>query len=131
MNWARGDFSHTEIYDPEVVSYSYGIWPGGETETRGLEEVIAATTGWLESWQRPFVIEAQEFIEAGERIAVRVRWRGRSRWGGREVESENAHLWEFRDGKAIRFDVYRHHDAALAALRRPDDADLKPEDSAG
>jgi ketosteroid isomerase-like protein len=99
------------------VSCSYGIWPGGETETRGLEEVTAATTGWLESWQRPFVIEAEDFIESGSRVAVRVRWRGRARWGGGKVESENTHVWEFRDGRATRFDVYREHDEALSALR--------------
>ena len=114
--WARGDFSSTDIYDPEVLSRSYGIWPGGETETKGLDEVTAATTGWLESWERPFVIEAEDFIEAGARVAVRVRWSGRARWGGGKVESRNTHVWEFRDGSAVRFDVYRDHDRALAAL---------------
>jgi ketosteroid isomerase-like protein len=115
--WARGDFSRTEIFHPEVVSRSYGIWPGGETETRGIEEVTAASAGWLESWERPFVIEAEEFIESGPRIAVRVRWRGKARWGGATVESENTHLWELDGGQATRFDVYGEHEQALAALR--------------
>jgi ketosteroid isomerase-like protein len=100
-----------------VVSSSYGIWPGGEAETVGLDEVTAATTGWLEQWEHPFVIEAQEFIEGAGRIAVVVRWRGRSRAGGSVIEDENTHLWEFRDGKAVRFDVYRDRERALASLR--------------
>jgi ketosteroid isomerase-like protein len=112
-----GDFAHTEIFDPDVASASYGIWPGGETRTLGLDEVTAATSGWLEQWEHPFVIEAQEFVEGGGRIAVVVRWRGRSRLGGSEIEDENTHLWEFRDGKAVRFDVYRDREQALAALR--------------
>ena len=106
-----------------MLSYSYEIWPGGETETRGLEEVVAATAGWLEQWQRPFVIEAQEFIEEGGRVAVVVRWNGRSKWGGAEIESENTHVWEFREGRAVRFDVYRDREQALAALREAGDSD--------
>lgn len=114
--YARGDLSRRDIFDPEVVSHAYGIWPEGEAETHRLEELSASTSGWLESWEHPFVIEAQEFIESGSRIAVRVHWRGKARWGGGEVESENTHVWEFRDGRATRFDVYRDHEEALAAL---------------
>jgi ketosteroid isomerase-like protein len=79
-----------------------------------LEEALA---GWLEPWQRPYVVEAEEFIEEGERIAVMIRWRGSGRGSGTPMESEGAHLWAFRDGKAVSFEIYRNRDEALAALR--------------
>jgi ketosteroid isomerase-like protein len=83
----------------------------------GLDEVTAATSGWLEQWEHPFVIEAQEFVEGEGGVAVVVRWRGRSRLGGSVIEDENTHLWQLRAGKAVRFDVYRDRERALAALR--------------
>jgi len=76
-------------------------------------------SAYLQSWQRPFIVEALEFVEGDGRIAVRVRWKGTARSGGGQVESQNTHVWEFRDQRAIRFDVYDDHDEALKALRAP------------
>ena len=115
--WARGDFSRTDIFDPDIEQRGYG-WPEVRA-TRGLEGLSSHMTGWLESWERPFVIKADEFIEAGDRIAVLIRWQGRGKGSGMALESEGAHLWTFRDGKAVRYEVYRSREDALATLGKP------------
>jgi ketosteroid isomerase-like protein len=92
-------------------------------EASGLEQLGVVMAGWLQPWQRPAVIEADEFIEEGSRIAVLIRWKGRGRQSGTPMESEGAHLWTFRDGKAVRYDVYRDRGQALAALRGAGDPD--------
>jgi len=45
-----------------------------------------------------------------------VRWNGRGKGSGLEIEATGAHLWTFRDGLAVRFDVYRDREEAGAAL---------------
>jgi ketosteroid isomerase-like protein len=92
-------------------------------EARGLEELGVVMAGWLQHWQRPAVIEADDFIVQRSRIAVLIRWKGRGRQSGTPMEAEGAHLWSFRAGKAVRYDVYRDREEALAALRGAGDAD--------
>ncbi len=113
-DWATGDFSRAELFDPEVEMRGYG-WPE-DMQASGLEQLGVVMAGWFEPWQRPAVVEAEEFIVQRGRIAVLIRWRGRGRESGTPMESEGAHLWTFRNGKAVRYEVYRDRDQALAAL---------------
>jgi ketosteroid isomerase-like protein len=111
--WERGDFSR-EILSREVVSQNRGF-VDMDAGQHGLDEVLAVQRAWLEQWERPFRVEADEFLEAGDLVVVLVRWFGRGKGSGAEVESEGAHVWEIRDGKAVRWDVYRDRSEALAA----------------
>ena len=114
---ARGDFTHADVFDPEIVSCTHGVWPEEEAvETHGLAELGAELLGWLQQWEH-FTIEAGEFTEAGDRIAVTIRWKGRAKLGGAMMEGGGTDLWTFRDGKAVRLDLYVDHEKALAALR--------------
>jgi ketosteroid isomerase-like protein len=117
--WVRGDYSRADIFDPDVESASFGVWPEGDTTVRGREELSSLMEGWIRTWRRPLTITAEEFIQSGDRILALIRWKGTGRGSGVEVEAEGAHLWTFRDGKAVRFDVYRDRDEARAALEQP------------
>jgi ketosteroid isomerase-like protein len=116
--WATGEMARGDIFDPEVESHSFGVFPEGDISARGLEEVWSQMSEWLRTWQRPLRIAADEFIESGDRILVLMRWQGVGKGSGAEVEGEGAHLWTFRDGRAVRFDVYRDRDQARRALRK-------------
>jgi ketosteroid isomerase-like protein len=110
--WERGDFSR-EIFADEIVSQNRGF-VDMDSGQRGLDEVVAVQRAWLQQWERPFRVEAEEFLEAGDVVVVLIRWVGRGKGSGAEVESEGAHVWEIRDGKAVRWDVYRDRGEALA-----------------
>lgn len=119
--WGRGDFSRA-IFAEGITSHAQGFvdMDGGQD---GLEQVLAAQREWLRQWERPFAVEADEFFEAGELVVVLIRWRGRGKGSGADVEAEGAHVWELRDGKAVRWDVYRDREEALdAAGLAPDEA---------
>jgi ketosteroid isomerase-like protein len=105
-----------DIFDPEVESTSIGVWPEGERSVKGLEELWSLMSEWLRTWKRPLRITADEFIESGDRILVMIRWQGAGRGSGAEIEGAGAHLWTFRDGLAVRFDVYRDRELARSAL---------------
>jgi hypothetical protein len=51
-------------------------------------------------------IEAEEFHEVGDRVAVPIRHRARGGSRGVEVEIRIGHLWTVREGKIIRLEVF-------------------------
>jgi ketosteroid isomerase-like protein len=113
-DWARGDYMHGDMFDPSVEMDTFGM--GERMRASGREEVARTLAVWLSAWERPLVIEVDELIPRGDRILALVRWRGRGKGSGVSMEAGGAHLWTFRDGLAIRFDVYRDRDEARAAL---------------
>ena len=89
---------------------------GEPMRASGRDAVAAALAGWLSAWEHPLRIEADQFIESGDRILALVRWKGRGKESGVGMEADGAHLWTFRDGLVVRFEVYRDRDEAQAAL---------------
>ena len=112
--WAAGDYSSTEIFAPDMTMETYGM--GDPMRSESYEEFVDVMRDWLRAWERPIVVEPEEFIQAGDRILVLIRWSGRGKGSGATVEAEGAHLWTFRDGLVIHYGVYRDRDEARAAL---------------
>ena len=119
--WSRGDFSRAFFAD-DVVSRAYGFVDiDGMQE--GLEKVLESQRDWLRQWERPFSVEAEKYIPAGDAVVVLIRWHGTGRGSGVALEAEGAHVWEIRDDKAVRWDIYRDRERALA------DAGVRPEEA--
>ncbi len=112
--WAGGDYSRSDIFDSQMMLETFGI--GEPLRADNYEEFVDAMRDWLGAWEDPITIEAEEFLPAGDRILVLVRWSGRGKGGGAQVEAEGAHLWTFRDGLVVHYGVYRDRDEARAAL---------------
>jgi ketosteroid isomerase-like protein len=112
--WARGDYSRSDIFDPEMELEGFGM--GDPIEANSYEGFVAAMRDWLSAWERPLTVEAEEYIESGDRILALVRWRGRGKGSGAEMEASGAHIWTFREGLIVRCAVYRDRDEARAAL---------------
>ena len=61
-------------------------------------------------------LEPQEFIDAGDRVATRLRHRGRGKTSGVEIDEELYHqVATFRDGRIVRMEYVASWDEALAA----------------
>jgi ketosteroid isomerase-like protein len=59
-------------------------------------------------------LDAQEFVDAGDRVAVRLRYFGRGKSSGVEVETEMYHqVTTFRDGTIIRMEYVTSWPEAL------------------
>jgi ketosteroid isomerase-like protein len=112
--WARGDYSRSDIYHPQMKMESFGMGEPMRADT--YEGFVEAMRGWLSAWERPITIRAEDFIEAGDRVLVLITWIGRGKGSGVEIESSGAHLWTFRDGLVVDYGVYRERDEARAAL---------------
>ena len=49
----------------------------------------------------------------GDRVVVLARYIGRGRGSGVEIHQEGAHVFELRDGKVIRLEIYASRERAL------------------
>jgi uncharacterized protein len=60
--------------------------------------------------------EAEKFIEAPDgKIVVFIRASGRGQGSGVEIDNRIAHVWTFRDDKAVRLEAYENRAEALEA----------------
>jgi ketosteroid isomerase-like protein len=115
VEWGRGDYTrHAEFFHPKMKTETFGM--GDPIRADSYEGFVAVMRDWLSAWERPLTIEAEEFIQSGERILALVRWKGRGKGSGAEMEASGAHLWSFQDGVVVHYRVYRDRDEARAAL---------------
>ena len=103
-----------ECMDPQIE------WTEGEEVPerhvyRGHEGVLRQQERFEEAWES-FRIEPADFAASGDKLVVIVDLWGRGRGSGAEVEARAAHLWEFRDGKATRFEIYGDSERAMREL---------------
>lgn len=87
---------------PEVVTYH-----GPAEVARFLEE-------WRSGFEG-FGIEAEEVVDAGDRVLALVHQWGRGRDTGAAVESRTWQLFDFRDGKIVHCRGYETESDARAA----------------
>jgi ketosteroid isomerase-like protein len=114
---ALGDFwAIAPLLDPEI-SWDWGdemrLVEGSQVYD-GREGVEAATREWLKSWERAW-IEAEEFLDAGDRVVAFVHIRARPKHGGPEVSMHSANVWTVHNGMATSMKGYTR-DAALKAV---------------
>jgi ketosteroid isomerase-like protein len=59
----------------------------------------------------------QEYVDAGDRVATRLRHRGRGKGSGVELDQELYHqVITFREGRMVRIEYFAEWDEALAAV---------------
>lgn len=114
--WKRRDMEAVfRLYDPEV---EWDMTHSGVPDMsvyRGHQGVRAFFREWFEPF-REYYAEAEEFLDAGESVVVRVRQGGRGHASG--VDAEMSAYWQvyrMRGDKAVRVEIYRSRSEALEA----------------
>ena len=81
---------------------------------------MTASSSSSGSGSRPFEsyhAHAEDFIDAGEAVVVRIRQGGRGKGSGAEVEMPPYwQVYRLRDGRAVRIEVYSIEAEALEAV---------------
>jgi ketosteroid isomerase-like protein len=100
----RGDMEAVVAdMDEEIEWHQAQGLPHGGTY-RGLDAVRKAIFDPLDDeWWDDFRADPSEFIDAGDDVVVLGRYTGRAKATGRSLDVPFAHVWTFRDGKAVRF----------------------------
>jgi ketosteroid isomerase-like protein len=84
---------------------------------RGHAEVDEAMRQWIGTW-RPgtYRFKASDYRDLGNKVLVRCTESGLGRESGVEVRRVAFQLWDMRDGKAIRCEVFDREAEALEAV---------------
>ena len=107
-------------FDPAIKDFDPGIeWVMPEQQQsdsgRGPEAAIRFFEE-IDETMEELTLKPQEFIDAGDRVATRLRHRGRGKRSGVEIDEELYHqVATFRDGKIVRMEYFADWDEALAA----------------
>ena len=94
-----------ERFDPKIE----WIEPGGGRAPAGTysgsQAVAEKVFGLVPEHFEELRPEPEQFIDAGEHVAVVGRFRGRSK-SGAALDAPFVHVWKMQNGKAVRF--YNH-----------------------
>ena len=110
--FAAGDMSAIrESADPGLVTARY---EPDMTTWHGFEGFLRATADWTSDFDE-FSITADDLIDAGDRVIVRVHQRARGRSSGAVVEADFWFVHTLVKGKVTRLDMFATKDLALKA----------------
>jgi ketosteroid isomerase-like protein len=114
--WGRGNWTpRFDVYHPEME------W-GWSEEFPGLAGVYQDNAhpnprlrAWLSEWDGWHAVP-EDFLEIGDHVVVLTSHRGRGKGSGIEIRQEGAHVFELRDGKVVRLEIFASRDRALQSV---------------
>ena len=111
--WNAGDMDALrELYDPDVIARALEGWPepgpfvGRDAVMRQFEQLRA-------TWDADAVEPISDFIDAGERVVVRMIWHGAG--VGPEANLEFTHVYTVRQGRIFYVEYFWEDEALEAA----------------
>jgi hypothetical protein len=102
-----------ELMDGEIeyVNPDYAVESGRRYGHAGIRANVENMRMSFDFWR----FEPEEFIDAGDKVAVVGMFRARGRDSGLEIERRQSRLWTIRDGKVVRYQWFDGPDEALSA----------------
>ena len=111
--WNAGDMDACrELYHPDVILRTVKDWPepgpyvGREAAMEFFEELRA-------NWDRDVGVPITDFVDAGDRVAVRYAWRGTGH--GPDLDMELTLVFTMRKGRIFYQEFFWDHAEALEA----------------
>jgi uncharacterized protein len=102
-----------EHLHPDAVTFRAPPLPDAGTY-HGREGLLRAYADWIVDFE-DFVMTAEEFVDAGDRVVVEVVQRGRGQVSGAVVEGRFWFVYTVADGKVTRQDIFNARDQAFEA----------------
>jgi ketosteroid isomerase-like protein len=127
--WERGNLRpRFEIYDARMRWGWSDEFPGLGGVCEDHEDPNPRLRTWLSEWEDWRVV-AHEYVEIGDHVVVFATYHGVGKGSGVEITHEGAHVFELRDGKVVRLEIFASRAKALESVgaERP----TRPEQVAG
>ena len=102
-----------EFYDPDAIMRPPEGWPEPGPYV-GREAVMRQVWQMRETWDEDTVEPISDFIDSGDRVAVRAVWR--TAGSGPEFTLETTFVYTFRNGKCVSHEFFWDHAQALEAV---------------
>jgi ketosteroid isomerase-like protein len=110
--WGRGDFD-VELSSRAEMTFALGPEFPDSGEHVGPEGVAAYMRSFLEPWDE-LTMKAEEMIETGEDVLVRLLQSGIGKSSGVAVELRYFHLWRFEGSRLVRMEAIMEESDAMA-----------------
>jgi ketosteroid isomerase-like protein len=113
-DYNRHDFdAAVRFFDPDIEWVLPALQRSDSC--RGPEEIRRFWEGLDETFDE-LRLDPQEIVDAGDRVAVRLRFYGRGKGSGAELDTEMYHqVTTFRDGTMVRIEYFTSWAQALEA----------------
>jgi ketosteroid isomerase-like protein len=105
---------YPELIDPDFVWIPDERFTFTEGPIRGRENVQRYWEDLAESIHPD--VELEELFDQGDQVMALVRVRGQGDASGVALDTQTAHLWTLRHGRAVKVEVYADRDKALEAV---------------
>jgi ketosteroid isomerase-like protein len=102
-----------EIWTPDCLLKPSGLLPES-AEMHGHEGVAQFIGNQMEAFAE-LQVDPLEFLDAGERVVMPIRFGGKARYTGMEVAFAVVHVATLRHGKMARLEMFRDKADALKA----------------
>jgi uncharacterized protein len=115
--WGRGNWRpRFDVYHPKMEWGWSDEFPGLAGVYEDHEDPNPRLVAWLNGWEH-WRAEADEFLEFGDHVVVLATYHGRGRGSGVELSQEGAHVYELRDGKVVRLEIFATRAKALQSVQ--------------
>jgi hypothetical protein len=115
--WGRGNWRpRFDVYHPNMEWGWSDEFPGLAGVFEDHEDPNPRLLAWLSGWEH-WRAEADEFLEFGDHVVVLATYHGRGRGSGVEISQEGAHVFELRDGKVVRLEIFATRAKALQSVQ--------------
>jgi ketosteroid isomerase-like protein len=115
--WGRGNWRPSfDVYHPNMEWGWSDEFPGLAGVYEDHEDPNPRLLAWLSGWEH-WRAEADEYLEFGDHVVVLATYHGRGRGSGVEIRQEGAHVYELRDGKVVRLEIFATRTKALASVQ--------------
>jgi ketosteroid isomerase-like protein len=115
--WSRGNWRPSfEVYDEHMEWGWSEEFPG----IAGVYDDRRNPNPRLYSWLSPWTdwrVEAEEYLEFGDYVVVLATYHGRGKSSGIELQQQGAAVFELRDGKVVRMEIFTDRDKAIDSVR--------------
>ena len=101
-----------ELYDPDVIVRTVKDWPEPGPYI-GREAVMRFSEQLRDTWDVSALVPISDFIDAGDRVAVRYIWRGGGH--GPDLSMELTLVFTMRKGRIFYQEFFWDHADALEA----------------
>ena len=91
-------------------------FPGLAGVYKDHEDPNPRLRAWLSGWE-DWRAEAEEFLEFGNHVVVLAIYWGRGKGSGVEISQQGAHVFELRDGKVVRLEIFASRQKAIDSVR--------------
>ena len=106
--FAKGDVAavlallHEKVEWNEAEHITY--WPGGPFV--GPQAVLQGVFARIPQDFDGFRVDVRRIVGCGETVLVEARYRATVKATGKPLDAQVAHVWDFRDGKVVRWQQY-------------------------